>query len=216
MVGVDDDFLYVKFEVIGGFIQESMSGAPKDFGVGLKGHYYYYFDTGSVRIALNVDDGTALTSSFVDSGSTKAFIDNNADPLFVPGMSIMDTGEETQTDGFESELSSGILFARDDGLGPMDTRVVEMALDLQSVGLTRSDFNQLSWSYLGVAVSNPSSAQTNLFANDEFPEAIGFGVEYDTIKGPTSLIPEPSTIGLVGITGVLLVARRRQRSKLCD
>jgi hypothetical protein len=37
--------------------------------------------------------------------------------------------------------------------------------------------------------SNPSSPRTDLFANDEFPEAAGVGQEYDTVR--FNFVPPP-------------------------
>ena len=90
-----------------------------------------------------------------------------------------------------------------------------MAVLLSDLGLVLSDFDtDLDYAYTGLAVSNPSSSDTDLFVNDHFPESIGSGVEYDTLQMGT-LVPEPATlivllIGLVmsGFSKRSLFARR--------
>ena len=79
-----------------------------------------------------------------------------------------------------------------------------MEIELSSIGLTQTDLDDLYFIYFGVAISNPSSSQL-LLANDEFSEAFGSGVEYDTIG-----IPEPSTAPLLGMGCAWLAFLRRR------
>ena len=67
----------------------------------------------------------------------------------------------------------------------------------------------MDYFYLGIAESNPSST-TALFANDEFTETIGSGVEYDTLALAGPAIPEPATLGLLVLGGLALLRRRRK------
>ena len=68
-----------------------------------------------------------------------------------------------------------------------------MELELVSIGLTQADLDDLSYMYLAIGISNPSSPQ-DLFANDHFSAAFGSGVEYDTMH----LLPEPRTVAARG------------------
>jgi len=115
--------------------------------------------------------------------------------------------EAVASDGYEASLVAGQARA-DTGLN-----IVEAAVLLSDYGLTLADFsNPLEYAYAGVAVSNPSSPISDLFANDEFSEAFGSGVEYDTILMGTA-IPEPSTFLYFSVTGcAALFYRRRSRS----
>ena len=83
-----------------------------------------------------------------------------------------------------------------------------MAVLLSDLGLVLSDFDtDLDYAYTGLAVSNPSSSDTDLFVNDHFPESIGSGVEYDTLQMGT-LIPEPATLLLLIVSGLVAMGTR--------
>ena len=195
-----DDYLFVQWEVIGGF--ESKAGDPR-INQGLKGHYYFYFKTASGdAAAVEINDATVLTMGYT-SGHVNRLLDNNGD---VTGSGINVTFDddinESNSDSHEDSQVAGL--ARSSG------NFVEAAILLSDFGLTRADFNSpLLYAYAGVAVSNPSSPGTDLFANDEFSESFGSGVEYDTLQLGTS-IPEPSSALVLGILVAAISIRKRR------
>lgn len=204
----DANFFYLSVTVVGDYSDDGGSIST----AGLKGHYYYYFGKGAERYALNVDDGSALGSSW-GGGSIKLYEDGNGDLLGSGiGVTYDDTGgnEGNISDGYDNEIS-GTVFARAD----TGTHTVEMALGLGSIGWTEQDFYDAEFSMVGVAVSNPSSV-SDLFANDEFPFASGNGVEYDTVEVSLSpaAVPEPGPAAFLfaagALLGALLGARRRR------
>lgn len=209
-LGYDDLYLYLSFTTVGGFVQQVGEG-PVDVGLGAQ--YFMYFGVGndtSKRYMVNLGNGTSVNvGSYTQIG--KLYHDANED-LFGSGMgnTYDSTGgtEKDLTDGFEFEIGSAGVYSRSNGV---DT--IEMALDLASVGLTLSDVSNLGFLYFGAATSNPS-AQTDIFAHDEFQEAPGQGQEYDTLGAITLYsVPEPST-ALLSVAGLFLVlARRRVRTR---
>ena len=195
-VGSDATYLYAQFITVGDFFQEPGSSPQVQ---GLKGKYLVYFGLAgdpTKQYALVIDDGTSVNDSgFASAG--KVYQDSNGD---VPGAGVNATydssgGAESSSDGFENELSAATLLARRSGL------TLEMELELASIGLSEADLADLSYMYLAIGISNPSSPQ-DLFANDHFSAAFGSGVEYDTLH----LIPEPGTALLLAL-GLLGLAR---------
>ena len=93
------------------------------------------------------------------------------------------------------------------------TYVTEIAVKLSDLGLAMSDFETaVDYAYAGVAISNPSDPNTDLFANDHFRYAKGEGQEYDTVLfGGGPLIPEPATMSLLALGGLAIVGKRRKR-----
>ena len=120
----------------------------------------------------------------------------------VPGTAITTTGEGG--DSFGNSQVKG------EGRTNTTTFITEVAVSLGDLGLTLSDFDTaVDYAYIGLAVSDPSSPDTDLFVNDHFPQAIGSGVEYDTLKMGT-FVPEPATLGLI-LLGALGLLRRQRR-----
>ncbi len=201
--GSDSIYLYGRFVAVGDYFQEP--GKSPDVQ-GLKGKYYLYFGVDgdpTNQFVLIIDDGTAVSDAgFADAG--KVYQDANGD---VPGSGLNVTydssggGEASLSDGFESEISSANLQAQRSGL------TLEMQLELSTIGLIQADLDDLSYMYLAIAISNPSSAQ-DLFANDEFSAAFGSGIEYDSLH-----LPEPSTGSLVLVGLVLIGCARRSRPR---
>jgi hypothetical protein len=198
--GYDSTWLYVKFVSAGAFIHEVGKSPEAHL---LNARYNFYFQATGVatnRFLLNVPDGSAIsTGGFSPVG--KVYQDANGNVLGSGLTVTYDSSggaEKNLTDGFEKEILPGELVGRRSGT------TVELALRYTGLGLTSSSFNSLPFAYIGLAVSNPSS-NNDIFANDEFPFAAGFGVEYDTL-----IVPEPSAaiLFLCGTTG-LLVRRRR-------
>ena len=198
--GSDSTYLYARFVTVGDFFQEPGSSPQTQ---GLKGKYAFYFGIDgdpTQQYALSIDDGSSVSDSgFASAG--KVYQDANGD---VPGSGLNVTydssgGAESSSNGFDTELSAAVLLARRSGT------TLEMELELSSIGLTQADLDDLSYIFLGVGISNPSSAQ-DLFANDHFPSAFGSGVEYDTLF----INPEPGTALLLGL-GLLGLAVRRNR-----
>lgn len=190
-VGSDNmgnDYLFSRWEVAGGFFHDA--GSSPDFGAGFLGHYYFYYEpAGELGQVIEISGGDAdgVGTSFGTAGKVKFYTEGTEGD--VPGTGITVTGEGGPSYG-GSTVSGEI---RRNGA------VVETAVLLSDLGLTISDFNNLDYAYAGVAVSNPSSPNTDLFANDFYTNAQGFGVEYDTIRLGTSAaaIPEPSSFALL-------------------
>lgn len=148
---------------------------------GLKGIYYVYFDTGDPgeQFVMQLSDGSGLGSSF-STGDGKVY------------------GPD-----FGNEYDGYVLWARANGL------LLEFALDLSSLDLVPEDFEQLSWLYAGVAVSNPSSADLlPLMNTSDGQNPDGKSIEFDTLVGGPLSIPEPSSTVLLSAGCVCLLLRR--------
>lgn len=201
--GADDAFLYLSWETAGSRIYDS---GFKDHGY--LGHYYAYFGVPNGNdLVIEIPGGKAdiLGTTFSDvSGDLKVFEDakdavNSLEPgndVPGPGGNVSDISSTMQGgDGFESEVSGAALQAKRIG------DVVEVALDLSSVGLTPSDTQGLEYMYIGVAETNPSAVSV-LFVNDHFEENVPTNtVEYDNVL---LAVPEPSAIILALIATVCL------------
>ncbi len=202
-----DDYLFVQWEVVGGF--ESKAGDPR-INQGLKGHYYFYFQpTAGVSAAVEISDATALTMGYT-SGQVNRLLDTNND-VTGSGINVTFDDDSNEANGDSHDDSTAAGLARSTG------NFVEVAVRLSDFGLSLSDFtnNPLQYAYAGVAVSNPSSPGTDLFANDEFSQAFGSGVEYDTLRLGVA-VPEPSSCVLVfGLYFAALNARKRRRGLSC-
>jgi len=204
----DDQFIYVQIEVVGGFVVEP--GKSPDFGVGLKGRYYYYFGNGDNRFAINIDNGTSLSSSWSGSG-VKMYRDGIGDSAYGSGFdkNYDNTPSNNEKDftSFSQEITNLVdLYGRRNNVNS----TVELALRISSLsiyGWALEDFFSLDFSIIGVAVSNPSSV-SDLFANDNFRQAPGQGQEYDTMF--LEIIPEPGTGLLLAVSTVWYLARRRR------
>ena len=198
----DEDYIFVKWEVVGAFQHEIGKDAESKL---LEGHYYFYAEpVGKKAFAIET-----IGKDLIDSDDPSDFGDVAGKVKIheelvegnIPGTGIPITEEGTPSFG-NSQVA---------GQGRADTSagVVEVAVLLSDLGLTRSDFDvALDYAYTGIAISNPS-ADSDLFANDHFPELIGSGVEYDTIQMGT-LIPEPATIFIMATVGVPMLLRRRR------
>jgi hypothetical protein len=198
------DYLFINWQVVGGFVQD---GNSIDSGVGLKGHYYFYFEVpNKTPRAVEVTDATGLANQFGHSnnlGKVKVFAAGATSEVY--GTSIQVTEENGV--GFSNGTESVAGEVRADTA----TSVVEAAVKLSSLGLVLSDFATINWAYAGNAVSNPSSVKTDLFANDEFRYAPGQGQEYDTVRFNTTDIPEPSSIALIAFGLMIAGMNRRNR-----
>lgn len=200
-MGWNSDYLFASITVVGGFVQDNNN---IDSGVGLKGTYYVYFSTdpnGAGGYLLELQSGTAAGSSFA-SGDALVYFDANGDVGGPGGLTV--TEEGGSTDGFNTSLGPNGLYVRE-----INGDTIEFALDLSGFNdLNPTYFDNLQFVRFGVATSNPS-APSDILANDEFREAQGVGVEYDTtlIGFP---IPEPS-VPLVAGLGILGLFLRRTR-----
>jgi len=211
--GFDDNFLYIRFESRGTFMHEA--GKSDTSEIGLKGHYYFYFgleNSPTNRFVVNVDDGTSVSDSGFSSIG-KVYQDSNGD---VGGTSFTETYDSTNkaegdaSDGFEDEISNANVLSR------RSNAVLEIAVELGSINLTRTDIEgAYDFAHIGISVSNPS-ANTDLFANDQFPESWGNGVEYDTMAFQSTIesgglpIPEPSSLILLGCGFFTLLSHRKR------
>ncbi len=196
------DYLFVRWEVVGDF--KHIAGETNPVTEGLKGHYYFYArPAGGEAFAIEVNDATGLDADFDDSdndGKVKIYNDLDGD---VSGSGVTVTQEGGNS--FGDSTVAGEVRADD------VTFVVEVAVELSDLGLTLGDFTAaLDWAYAGVAVSNPSDPNSDLFVNDFFPEAPGSGAQYDSVRLGT-LIPEPASAALLGLAaGLPLLGRRRR------
>ncbi len=227
--GTDGAWVYIQWTSNARFIhiegKSSPEGSPE-----LKGKYTFYFKGAEkYATAFYVDsaESTIGTSgSYTSDSALKVF--QSRDGKDPPGTGITQTydnsNDENDSTGHEATIIQGDesgnpIRARIIDLdGGTNYRTVEVAVLLSEIdGYTAADFavttdgtlGNLDYFYLGIAESNPSST-TDLFANDEFTEAIGSGVEYDTLAVAGPAIPEPATLCLLAL-GALAVMRRRAR-----
>ena len=200
-VGTSDgkDYLFVQWAVVGAFQHEV--GKEKESKL-LEAHYYFYAEPfGQRAFAIEVSSGKDLGSDFGDvSGKVNTYEEVLEGD--VPGTAITTT--------LEGGDSFGNSQVKGEGRTNTTTFVTEVAVLLSDLGLVLSDFDMaLDYAYAGLAVSNPSSPDSDLFVNDHFAEAIGSGVEYDTLRMGT-LIPEPATVVLLLLGGPVLLRPKRR------
>lgn len=222
--GADATWIYVQWTSNARFIhiegKNSPEGSPE-----LKGKYIFYFKApGKDATAFYVDSAESTLGtggSYTANSSLKIFQSQDGDDP--PGTGIDQTfdnsDDENDSSGHETTIAQG-----DDTGDPIRGRIldldggsnyrtVEIAVKISDIdGYSASDFaisqgimSNLDYFYLGIAESNPSST-TAIFANDEFTEAIGSGVEYDTLL----LVPEPASMMLLVFGGLAALARRRR------
>ncbi len=203
-VGESDghDYLFARWEVVGDY--KHIAGENNPVTEELKGHYYFYAEpVGHDAFVIEVPAGKDLGSSY---GSGKVFIYSESNDDSVPGSPNIAITEEGG-DSFKDVQVKGLGRTND------STYITEVAVKLSDLGLTMDDFNTaVDYAYAGVAVTNPSDPNTDLFANDHYRYAPGKGQEYDTVLftgGP--LIPEPATVSLLAL-GALAILRKRRRS----
>ncbi len=226
--GVTSNFFFVSITVVSNFFHQP--GNTPDFGAGYKGHYYVYFGTNAdggrgYNLALTEGNKAAEGTNFVVESGDGAFLYRDTDGdvggpytnISANGLAITYTNSpvanEKNLTSYETELKPDVngftIFARRQG------NTIEMAMTLTNfagTGLNSNYFANLQFMRVGVAVSNPSSGLTDVFANDEYPFAKGNGVEYDTIKMGTE-IPEPGAFAAFALaTGAVAALRRRKRA----
>jgi PEP-CTERM motif-containing protein len=198
-VGTSDgtDYLFVRWEVVGAFQHEIGKSLESKL---LESHYYFYAEPAGMKaFAIEVPSGKDLGSDFGDA-SGKVNIYEEVQEGDVPRTAITTTQE--------GGSSFGNSQVKGDGRTNTSTFITEVAVKLSDLGLVLSDFDtDLDYAYTGVAVSNPSSSNTDLFANDHFPVTIGSGVEYDTLRMGTS-VPEPASLALLSLGGLVLIRRQ--------
>ncbi len=205
-VGTSDekDYFFAKWEVIGDFQHEV--GKDKE-SKPLEAHYYVYTKpTGKNAFAIEVPSGKDLGADFGDvPGKVNIYDDQNGD---VAGPGGITTTGENGGDSFGNKQVKG------EGRTNTSTFVTEVAVELSDLGLTMSDFTGsiFDYIYLGVAISNPSDPGTGLFANDFYPEAIGSGQEYDTLRMGTTVVPIPAAVWLFGsgLLGLIGFSKRKK------
>ncbi len=193
------DYLFVKWEVVGDFQWDGSKIEDKE----LEGHYYFYAETfDKLGFAIEVPSGKDLGADFGDvSGKVNIYKENSDND--VPGNGI--TVTEEGGNSFGDKIVNG------DGRTNTSSYVTEVAILLTDLNLALNDFtdNPLDYAYIGVAVSNPSDPNTDLFANDFYGEAIGSGVEYDTLMMGTS-VPIPGAIWLFGAGIISMLGFRKK------
>ncbi|MCP4375791.1 MAG: hypothetical protein GY794_06410 [bacterium] len=190
------DYLFVRWEVVGAFQHEV--GKSKESKL-LEAHYYFYAEPADKKaFVIEVPSGKDLGSDFGDvSGKVNIYKEDSEGD--VPGTAITTTGEGG--DSFGTKQVTG------EGRTNTSTFITEVAVQLSDLGLTLADFStDVDYAYAGVAVSNPSGPETDLFANDHYSENIGSGVEYDTV-----MLPEPFTL-IIMAGGIPVLMRRRRKS----
>jgi hypothetical protein len=192
------DYLFVRWEVVGAFQHEVGKSMESKL---LEAHYYFYAEPAGMKaFAIEVPSGKDLGSDFGDA-SGKVNIYEEVVEGDVPRIAI--TSTQQGGDSFGNSQVKG------EGRTNTSTFVTEVAVKLSDLGLVLSDFDtDLDYAYTGVAVSNPSSPDTNLFANDHFPVTIGSGVEYDTLRMGAST-PEPASLTLLIVGGMTMLRKRR-------
>ena len=179
--GIDETYLYVNWAVVGDY--KDVDGTKTSEG--LLGHYYFY---------TKDSEGTVFGVE-IAGGDAKDFTDTFGG---LPGKVKLWEGSGSIVSGEGRAIGS----------------TVEVAILLTDFNeflgrtLTAAD---LANSYLGVAKSNPSAFNTDLYANENFAEAIGSGVEYDTML-LTSAVPVPAAVWLFGsgLIGLVGMARRKK------
>jgi hypothetical protein len=196
------DYLFVRWEVVGDF--KHIAGEDDPVTEELKAHYYFYAEpVGRDAFVIEVPAGKDLGASY---GSGKVFIYSESNDDSVPGSSDITITEEGG-DSFKDVQVKGV------GRTNTTTYVTEVAVKLSDLGLTMNDFTtEVDYAYAGVAVSNPSDPNTDLFANDHYPYAMGSGQEYDTVLfDGGALIPEPATLSLLALSAVTILRKRRRQ-----
>jgi len=191
--GVDSQFLYLRFEVVGQF--EDKSGGFSG-GQGFKAQYYFYFEpAGQDGVILNLSGGTP------DNFPVGSNYGATSDLMYtLEGSPVPSAGNGY--DGTNGTVTgSG---ARRNG----NTFEVRAPLSAIGSGLTESSFTNLDYAIMGAAVSDPS-APGNIWARDN----PGGNIEYDTIVLGTSSIPEPSAFLCLGFVAIVPCLRHWLRSK---
>jgi len=206
----DDFFFYLSIEVVGNFTHEFGSSDPDWELDKMMGSYYFYFGKvgeGENRFAISIDDPESLVWT---DDKVEMFKDEIDDRAYGSGLgNTYDStgGNEADFDSYSEEITDDVdLYYRTNRVN-----TVEFALGLDEMssefGWTMEDLFNADFSIVGAAVSNPSDVD-DLFANANFSEAAGFGVEYDTMH--LKVVPEPGVgLLLVAASGWLLLRRRR-------
>lgn len=205
------DYLFIRWDVVGAFEHEVGKDAEDKL---LEANYYFYAelpeDTGFAVKTVGKD----LGSDYGVSGDVFVYTENVETDVPVDETDITNTGQGGNSYGNETAAGEGRTDNTAIGVGS----VVEVAILLSDLGYTLSDFinNPLDYVYIGVAVSNPSAPDTDLFANDHFSSAKGEGVEYDTMKLGEVVIPIPAAVWLFGsaLAGLGFAGSRRRKRRL--
>ncbi len=225
--GTDETWVYIQWTSNARFIhiegKSSPEGSPE-----LKGKYIFYFKApGKNATAFYVDSAESTLGtggSFISKSSLKVF--QSQDGKDPPGTGLTQTYDNSDDENASTGHETTIIQGDDSGDpirgriidldGGTNYRTVEIAVRLSEIdGYVANDFavtsrlamGNMDYFYLGIAESNPSST-TDLLANDEFTEAIGSGVEYDTLAMAGPAVPEPGAMSLLALGSLALIRRR--------
>ncbi len=199
--GADDCYLYISWEVAGDGFWLNGGYTPNE---GYLADFNAYFGIqGKEDIAVSMNSGGAdiLGTTFSVFNGVLGYRDTNND---VPGpggdvsnLSIIGQGG----DGFDTEIPAAVFEARRNG------NVIEIAMELDSMGLTSADFQLLDYVRIATAQSN-AAEEAVLFVNDHF-NLNGDSLMVDTSALPGH-IPEPSQSLLLFLSAFALLGRRKR------
>jgi uncharacterized repeat protein (TIGR01451 family) len=174
--GANEDYFYGLWEIAGDFTEASTDGGPNV--VGLTSQHYLYFELpGANAVNINLSSGQDYGPAY--GGTVKVYEDDGPVDVPQPGggaAGVPITGQGGTS--FDTETTVG--GARTNGF------VVEVAValaDLPSGYQTCANWSQTpEYLFVGLAVSNPSAPNGDVFSNDFYNDVQGFGVEYDTLE----------------------------------
>ena len=220
--GYDSQYMYIEINMVGNYFHKDDNS--KDIE-GLKYQYGFRFSDDA-----NGADGYMMWAEFSDPYSqagwtalkTFGYQDTDGDVGGTGGINITKDGGDTVINGYDDPIISDgefggqeVLFVRMIG-----DSTVQLALDYVELGLDTEYVEGIQYLDMQSIKGDPTDPQ-NYFWNDKYtyaeagdpysgndPQNI---YELDTIRG--GAIPEPATLGLLGVSTFGLLFRRRRSNR---